>query len=126
MRQKCPPTVAASGAAGCFPHAQRSIVTPMPFYLGIDAGGTQTTCAVGDGTVVLGRAQGAACKLSKVTEKRAGEVLQALIKESCETGGTKPADLEHTCIGVAGISGQKVSETMRGILAKIVRGEITV
>ena len=90
----------------------------MPFFLGIDAGGTQTTCAVGDGTVVLGRAQGDRCKLSKVTEKRAREVLNSLITESCKTGGIRADDIEHSCIGVAGISGQQVSETMRGILSR--------
>jgi len=99
---------------------------PMPFFLGIDAGGTQTTCAISDGTVVLGRAQGSVCKLSKVTEKRAREVLQSLIKECCEGARIKPSEIEHTCIGVAGISGQKVSGTMRAILSKIVPGEITV
>jgi glucosamine kinase len=126
MRQKLARTVAECGAEGCFRHAQRSIVYAMPFFLGIDAGGTQTTCAVSDGAVVRGRAQGDACKLSKVSEKHAREVLDSLIKESCKTGGIKADNIEQTCIGVAGVSGQKVSETMRGILAKIVSGEITV
>src|SRR5947209_8785792 len=98
----------------------------MSLYLGIDAGGTQTTCAVGDGTVVLGRVQGDCCKLPKVGEKRAREVLQSLIKQCCKTAGVKPSEIGNTCIGVAGISGQKVSETMRAILADIVPGEIKV
>jgi N-acetylglucosamine kinase-like BadF-type ATPase len=98
----------------------------MSYYLGIDAGGSQTTCAIGDGQVVLGRSHGAACKLSKVGEKEAREVLQSLIKECCATAGTKDRDITHTCIGIAGISGVKVTESMRAILGGIVDGDIKV
>jgi N-acetylglucosamine kinase-like BadF-type ATPase len=98
----------------------------MSFYLGIDAGGSQTTCAVSDGVLVRGRSQGPACKLSKVGEKRAHEVLRSLIAEACDLAKIKPTDIETTCIGIAGISGQKVLETMRRILAEIVPGEIQV
>lgn len=126
MRQKNSGTVAECDAAGCFRPRSVLLFTPMSFYLGIDAGGTQTTCVVGDGTVVLGRAQGGACKLFKVPENRAREVLRSLIKQCCKAAGIKPSNIEHTCIGVAGISGQKVSETIGGILSEIVPGEIVV
>ena len=98
----------------------------MPYYLGIDAGGSQTTCAVGDGLVVLGRSHGAACKISKVGEKQAREVLQSLIEECCKVAGIKATEIEHTCIGMAGISGLKVTESMRVLLSGIVSGDIKV
>src|SRR4051812_33674045 len=98
----------------------------MAQYLGIDAGGSQTTCAVGDNEVVLGRAHGPACKLSKVGQKEASEVLRSLIDECCKTAGIKQSDIEHTCIGLAGISGPKVTESMRALLAEIVGGDIKV
>jgi len=98
----------------------------MSYYLGIDAGGSQTTCAIGDGRVALGRSNGAACKLSKVGDERARDVLRALVQECCKTAGMKTSDIEHTCLGVAGISGQKVIESMRSILSDVVSGEIKV
>ena len=98
----------------------------MPYYLGIDAGGSQTTCAVGDGQVVLGRSHGAACKLSKVGEKPAREVLHSLIQECCKAAGIEATEIENTCIGLAGISGLKVTESMRELLSEIVSGEIKV
>src|SRR3954471_1446853 len=126
MRQISRMAVADSDASCCSGRPGRSMVNAMPYYLGIDAGGSQTTCAVGDGQVVLGRSHGAACKLSKVGEKQARDVLQSLIKECCAEGGIKPRDITHTCIGIAGISGWKVSEWMRAILSGIVEGETKV
>jgi N-acetylglucosamine kinase-like BadF-type ATPase len=98
----------------------------MLHYLGIDAGGSQTTCAIGDGQTVHGRSHGAACKLSKVGEKQAREVLQSLIQECCKTAGITASDIKHTCMGVAGISGQKVTESVRAMLSEIVSGEIKI
>src|SRR5690349_23690033 len=98
----------------------------MPFYLGIDAGGSQTTCAIGSSEVVLGRAKGEACKLSKVTEKDAEGILRALITDCCKTARILPSAIEHTCIGIAGISAAKVSQAMRDVLGNIVSGEIQV
>src|SRR6266850_1608973 len=118
--------VAESGAVYCSRRPGRAIVSTMPHYLGIDAGGSQTTCAIGDGQTVHGRSHGAACKLSKVGEKQAREVLQSLIQECCKTAGIKASNIEHTCMGVAGISGQKVTESMRAMLSEIVSGEIKI
>jgi N-acetylglucosamine kinase-like BadF-type ATPase len=98
----------------------------MPHFLGIDAGGTQTTCAIGNGQIALGRSHGAACKFSKVGEKQAREVLQSLIKECCRAAGIKAEEISHTCMGLAGISGQKVTESMRTLLSDIVPGDIKV
>jgi glucosamine kinase len=124
--QKLAHAVAESDAAGCFPSRCRSIVYAMSFYLGIDAGGTQTTCAIGDSKVVLARAQGATCKLSKVSEEQAREVLRALIAEACESAKIMPTEIEHTFIGIAGITGHQVAERMSGILQEIVAGDIQV
>jgi N-acetylglucosamine kinase-like BadF-type ATPase len=38
----------------------------MPLYLGFDAGGTKTDCAVSNGAELLGQATGASCKLARV------------------------------------------------------------
>jgi N-acetylglucosamine kinase-like BadF-type ATPase len=53
-------------------------------------------------------------------------VLRALIEQCCKIAGVRSAQIGHTCMGIAGVSGQKVSESVRAILSEIVAGEIQV
>ena len=63
----------------------------MPLYLGIDAGGTKTDCAVSNGAELLGQATGASCKLARVGKERGRENLQAVIRQATETARVDPA-----------------------------------
>jgi N-acetylglucosamine kinase-like BadF-type ATPase len=76
----------------------------MPLYLGIDAGGTKTDCAVSNGAELLGQATGASCKLARVGKDRGRENLQAVIRQATETARVDPATIQHVCIGMAGAS----------------------
>ncbi|HEY1939599.1 MAG TPA: BadF/BadG/BcrA/BcrD ATPase family protein [Candidatus Angelobacter sp.] len=76
----------------------------MPLYLGIDAGGTKTDCAISNGAELLGQATGASCKLARVGKERGRENLQAVIREACDTAGVPTASVQHVCIGMAGAS----------------------
>jgi glucosamine kinase len=76
----------------------------MPLYLGIDAGGTKTDCAVSNGAELLGQATGASCKLARVGKERGRENLQAVIRQACEAAGIPAQSVQHVCIGMAGAS----------------------
>lgn len=76
----------------------------MPLYLGIDAGGTKTDCAVSNGAELLGQATGASCKLARVGKERGRENLQAVIRQATEAARVDPATIQHVCIGMAGAS----------------------
>jgi len=76
----------------------------MPLYLGIDAGGTKTDCAVSNGAELLGQATGATCKLAYVGLEKARENLQAVIRQACEAAHVGPAEVQHVCIGMSGAS----------------------
>jgi N-acetylglucosamine kinase-like BadF-type ATPase len=76
----------------------------MPLYLGIDAGGTKTDCAISNGAELLGQATGATCKLSRVGKDKARENLQAVIRQVCEAARVVPNEIQHVCIGMAGAS----------------------
>ncbi len=76
----------------------------MPLYLGIDAGGTKTDCAVSNGAELLGQATGASCKLARVGKERGRENLQSVIRQACEVAQIAPNELQHVCIGMAGAS----------------------
>jgi N-acetylglucosamine kinase-like BadF-type ATPase len=76
----------------------------MPLYLGIDAGGTKTDCAVSNGAELLGQATGASAKLARVGKEKARENLQGVIRQACEAAKVAPNDVQHVCIGMAGAS----------------------
>ena len=76
----------------------------MPLYLGIDAGGTKTDCAVSNGAELLGQATGPSCKLARVGKDRGRENLQAVIRQACEAAGVSAQAVQHVCIGMAGAS----------------------
>jgi N-acetylglucosamine kinase-like BadF-type ATPase len=76
----------------------------MPLYLGIDAGGTKTDCAVSNGAELLGQATGASCKLARVGKERGRENLQAVIRQATQAAGVEASTIQHVCIGMSGAS----------------------
>jgi glucosamine kinase len=76
----------------------------MPLYLGIDAGGTKTDCAVSNGAELLGQATGASCKLARVGKERGRENLQAVIRQATQAAGIEASTIQHVCIGMSGAS----------------------
>jgi N-acetylglucosamine kinase-like BadF-type ATPase len=76
----------------------------MPLYLGIDAGGTKTDCAISNGAELLGQATGASCKLARVGKEKGRENLHGVIRQVCEAAKVSPQDIQHVCIGMAGAS----------------------
>jgi N-acetylglucosamine kinase-like BadF-type ATPase len=76
----------------------------MALYLGIDAGGTKTDCAVSNGAELLGQASGESCKLSRVGRVKARENLQSVVQRACDGARVLVRDVQHVCIGMAGAS----------------------
>src|ERR1051326_9333399 len=94
----------------------------MPLYLGIDAGGTKTDCAVSNGAELLGQATGASCKLARVGKDRGKENLQAVIRQATDTAHVDAGKIQHVCIGMAGASlagaGHWAHKTIAGLIPK--------
>ena len=76
----------------------------MAFYLGIDAGGTKTDCAVSNGAELLGQATAASSKLASVGPEKARENLQSAIRQACEVAAVDPPKIHQVCIGMTGAS----------------------
>jgi N-acetylglucosamine kinase-like BadF-type ATPase len=76
----------------------------MALYLGIDAGGTKTDCAVSNGAELLGQATGTSCKLARVGRQKARQCLQEVVQQACEAARVLPRDVQHVCVGMAGAS----------------------
>ncbi len=98
--------------------------TAVAFYLGLDGGGTKTTCLVGDDSCVLGRGSAAGCNILRVGESEARRNLHAAVREACTAAGIQPREIASTCAGVAGLGAAQVTEAARRIIAEIIGGEL--
>ncbi len=96
----------------------------MPLYLGIDAGGTKTECAVSNGAELLGQATGPTCKLARVGRAKARDNLQSTIRRACEAARVPPADVQNVCIGMAGASLPEAVQWAQEIIREAIPGAI--
>jgi len=95
-------------------------------FLGIDGGGTKTTCVIGDETSVLGTGTAAGSNVVRLGEAKARESLADAIGQACAAANIKPAQIERTCVGLAGAGRPEISNLVRRILTELVSGEIEV
>ncbi|MGA2413157.1 MAG: BadF/BadG/BcrA/BcrD ATPase family protein [Candidatus Sulfotelmatobacter sp.] len=98
----------------------------MSYYLGIDGGGSKTTCAVGDETALLATVTTGPSNIIRVGEPRARESLHEAISQACAAAHIDPAQITQACIGVAGAAREEVSGAVRKIVADLIPGKIEV
>jgi N-acetylglucosamine kinase-like BadF-type ATPase len=96
------------------------------YFLGIDGGGTKTTCAVGGESRLLATATAGPSNIVRVGEDRARESLHKAVREACSTAGILAQEVARTCVGGAGAGRPEVAEIVRGILSEILPGPIDV
>lgn len=98
----------------------------MAIFLGIDGGGSKTSCVVGDETALLGGGIAAGSNVIRVGEEQAREAFAAAIRQACAVANVTAAQIERTCVGVAGAARPDIAEVVRRILRKLVAGEVEV
>ena len=98
----------------------------VPYYLGIDGGGTKTTCAVGDDSHLVATATAGPSNIVRVGEVQARESLQQSVRQACAAAGITLAQVSHTCVGGAGAARPELAETVRRSLAEILTNPIDV
>jgi N-acetylglucosamine kinase-like BadF-type ATPase len=98
----------------------------VAFYLGIDGGGSKTTCAVGDEHAILGTSIAGPSNITRVEEARARESLHRAIREACAAAMIDPSQIDCACIGVAGAGRQEVAGAVEKIIAQMISGKIEV
>jgi glucosamine kinase len=94
----------------------------MPYYLGIDGGGTKTRFLLGDKAKVLARAATGGSNIVRLGEEQAGEALHTGVRQICDTAQISPAEIRGICIGVAGAGRPGIAEKVRAILASAIPG----
>ena len=90
----------------------------MAIYLGIDGGGSKTSCLIGDETSVLGTGTGAASNVVRVGEAQARESLAGAIRQACTVAHLDPSEIGNVCVGLAGAARPEISELVRRIVSR--------
>lgn len=98
----------------------------MAYYLGIDGGGSKTSCAVGDEHSLLATSVAGPSNLTRVGEVRARQSLHQAIRDACATARIEPEQIGHACVGVAGAARAEVASVVRKIVGELVTAEIVV
>ena len=98
----------------------------VPYYLGIDGGGTKTTCAVGDESRLIATATAGPSNVVRVGEVQARKSLQQAVGQACAAAGITPTQVERTCVGGSGAARPELAEIVRRSLAEVLTTPIDV
>lgn len=92
----------------------------MSYYLGIDGGGTKTTCAVGDDSRLLTTATAGASNIVRVGETQARESLRKSVMQACVAAGIVPSDVSRVCVGGSGAAHPELAAVVRSMVGETV------
>ena len=98
----------------------------MPYYLGIDGGGTKTTCAVGDESKLLATASSGPSNIVRVGEATTRDSLHQAVRQACAAAGITPSQVSHTCVGGSGAARPELAAIVREFLAEILPTHVDV
>ncbi|HYK35971.1 N-acetylglucosamine kinase [Alloacidobacterium sp.] len=98
----------------------------MALYLGFDAGGTKTDCALADENSILARAQNSSIKPLRVSTAQAEANMRALLEEITRQSGADLKQVAVSCVGTAGLRFPQTKEWMQQIISRHSGGEILV
>ena len=94
--------------------------------MGIDAGGSKTTCVAGDQSSVLATATTEGSNVIRWGEAEARTQLHNAIHQACASAHVKLADVRSICVGMAGAARPVISSIVKGIIAEIYPGKVEV
>jgi glucosamine kinase len=98
----------------------------VPYYLGIDGGGTKTTSAIADDSQTLATASAGPSNIVRVGEAQARESLHQSVRQACAAAGITPAQIAHTCVGGSGAARPELAAIVRHILSELLPPPIDV
>jgi N-acetylglucosamine kinase-like BadF-type ATPase len=98
----------------------------VAIYLGIDGGGTKTTCVVADETSVLGSATTGGSNITRHGDARVREALRSAVKTACAAAKVDPSQIESACVGLSGAGRPEVRDAVAGMMRELLRARIVV
>ncbi len=99
---------------------------PVAYFLGIDGGGSKTTCVLGDEKSVLGSVTVGGSNPVRFGDSASRAALQHGVREVCRRATIKPSQIIAICAGVAGAVREDIRKQVRDILAKLTPAQIQV
>jgi glucosamine kinase len=100
--------------------------TFVMIYLGVDGGGTKTSCWIGDEATVLGRGRAEGSNLVRVGEAKARHALARAIELACADAKISPDKINYAWVGLAGAARPEVSGAVKRILGSILSAPVEV
>ena len=98
----------------------------MSYFLGIDGGGTKTTCLLGDESSVRTSVTVGGSNLIRSGEQATKAALHKAIEEVCRTGKIAPGEIAAACAGMAGAGRVEVGGRITEMLREHLGGRIKV
>jgi len=98
----------------------------VAIYLGIDGGGTKTSCVVADEGSILGTATSGGSNITRHGDARVREALHAAVHDACAAAKIDPARVESACAGLSGAGRPEVRQAVTRMLQEVLRGKIEV
>jgi glucosamine kinase len=100
--------------------------TLVAIFLGIDGGGSKTSCLIGDETLILGSGSAGGSNPVRVGEAEACEALATAIRQACTVANVTPSQIKKACVGLAGAARPEIRDPVHRFVAQLVPGEIEV
>jgi N-acetylglucosamine kinase-like BadF-type ATPase len=91
----------------------------VAIFLGIDGGGTKTSCLIGDETSILGRGSGPGSNIVRGGEALARASMAHAVQEACRDAGINPGQIQRACAGMAGATTPQIVEIIRRIVREM-------
>lgn len=98
----------------------------MAVFLGIDGGGSKTSCLIGDEKSVLGTGMAGGSNVVRLGENSARQALHEAIRQACASAKVTPAQIQRACIGLAGAARPGVQDAVYRMIAEIISGDIEI
>lgn len=98
----------------------------VSYFLGIDGGGSQTTCVLGDESKVLASVTVGGSNIVRLGERQTRAALEQGLREACKAAAIKPAQITAVCAGIAGAAREENRAQIAAILSKLVGAQVTV
>lgn len=98
----------------------------MAIYLGIDGGGTKTTCIMADENNILGSATSSGSNITRHGDARVREALHAVVRDACAAARVDPANVVSACVGLSGAGRPEVRDAVTRMMREVLRGQIEV
>jgi len=98
----------------------------VAIYLGIDGGGTKTTCVVADENNILGTATSAGSNITRHGDARVREALHSAVRDACAAAKVNPAAVVSACVGLSGAGRPEVRDSVTRMMRDVLLGRIEV